>query len=96
MKTNSKIPRAVLQSFQAETSIASFCHPHIVRTIAASSLDRPLSKRMIIMEFAGSRTLQNIQDKEQEVIDEERRMKFASRNHGIGVYSREGYRSFRC
>ena len=78
MKTNSKNPRAVLQSFQAETSIASFCHPHIVRTIAASSLDRPLSERMIIMEFAGSRTLRNILDNEQEVIDEERRMKFAS------------------
>ena len=40
MNTNSKNPRAVLQSFQAETSIASFCHPHIVLTIAASSLDR--------------------------------------------------------
>ena len=78
MNTNSKNPRAVLQSFQAETSIASFCHPHIVRTIAASSLDRPLSDRMIIMEFAGSRTLRNILDNEKEVIDEERRMKFAS------------------
>lgn len=78
MNTNSKNPRAVLQSFQAETSIASFCHPHIVRTIAASSLDRPLSERMIIMEFAGSRTLRNILDNEKEVIDEERRVKFAS------------------
>jgi len=78
MNTNSKNPRAVLQSFQAETSIASFCHPHIVRTIAASSLDRPLSERMIIMEFAGSRTLRNILDNEKEVIDEERRLKFAS------------------
>ena len=78
MKTNSKILRAVLQSFPAETSIASFCHPHIVRTIAVSSLDHSLSERMIIMEFAGSRTLRHILDKEQEVIDEERRMKFAS------------------
>lgn len=78
MNTNSKNPRAVLQSFQAETSIASFCHPHIVRTIAASSLDRPLSERIIIMEFAGSRTLRNILDNEKEAIDENRRMKFAS------------------
>ena len=78
MNTNSKNPRAVLQSFQAETSIASFCHPHIVRTLAASSLDRPLSERMIIMEFAGSRTLRNILDNEKEIIDEERRMRFAS------------------
>jgi len=77
MNTNSKNPRAVLQSFQAETSIASFCHPHIVRTLAASSLDCPLSERMIIMEFAGSRTLQNILDNEKEIIDEERRIKFA-------------------
>ena len=77
MNTNSKNPRAVLQSFQAETSIASFCHPHIARTIAASSLNHPLSERMIIMEFAGSRTLQNILDNEK-VIDEEKRMKFAS------------------
>ena len=78
MNTNSKNPRAVLQSFQAETSIASFCHPHIVRTLAASSLERPISERMIIMEFAGSRTLRNILDNEKEIIDEERRMKFAS------------------
>ena len=28
--TNSKNPRAVLQSFQAETSVTSFRHPHIV------------------------------------------------------------------
>lgn len=78
MNTNSKNPRAVLQSFQAETSITSFCHPHIVRTLAASSLERPISERMIIMEFAGSRTLRNILDNEKEIIDEERRMKFAS------------------
>lgn len=78
MNTNSKNPRAVLQSFQAETSIASFCHPHIVRTLAASSLDRPLSERMIVMEFAGPRTLRNILDNEKEIIDEERRLKFAS------------------
>lgn len=78
MNTNSKNPRAVLQSFQAETSITSFCHSHIVRTLAASSLERPLSERMIIMEFAGSRTLRNILDNEKEIIDEERRMKFAS------------------
>ncbi|XP_015769440.1 PREDICTED: serine/threonine-protein kinase mos-like [Acropora digitifera] len=78
MNTNSKNPRAVLQSFQAETSIASFCHPHIVRTLAASSSDRPLSERMIVMEFAGPRTLRNILDNEKEIIDEERRLKFAS------------------
>ncbi|PFX34193.1 Serine/threonine-protein kinase mos [Stylophora pistillata] len=78
MNTNSKNPRAVLQSFQAETSIASFCHPHIVRTLAASSLDCPLSERVIIMEFAGPRTLRNILDNEKEDINEERRMKFAS------------------
>nr|XP_058967192.1 serine/threonine-protein kinase mos-like [Pocillopora verrucosa]XP_058967193.1 serine/threonine-protein kinase mos-like [Pocillopora verrucosa]XP_058967194.1 serine/threonine-protein kinase mos-like [Pocillopora verrucosa]XP_058967195.1 serine/threonine-protein kinase mos-like [Pocillopora verrucosa] len=78
MNTNSKNPRAVLQSFQAETSIASFCHPHIVRTLAASSLDCPLSERVIVMEFAGPRTLRNILDNEKEDINEERRMKFAS------------------
>ena len=78
MKTNSKNPRAVLQSFQAETSIPSCCHPHIVRTLAASSLDTPLSERVIIMEFAGSRTLRNILNNEKEVIDVERRTKFAS------------------
>lgn len=78
MNTNSKNPRAVLQSFQAETSIASFCHPYIVRTLAASSLERPLSERMIIMEFAGPRTLRNILVNEKEIIDEERRIKFAS------------------
>ena len=78
MNTNSKNPLAVLQSFQAETSIALLCHPHIVRTMAASSLDPPLSERMIIMEFAGSRTLRNILNNEKEVIDEERRRKFAS------------------
>ena len=77
MHTNSKNPRAVLQSFQAETSIASFCHPHIVRTIAASCLDHPLSQRIIVMEFAGPRTLRNILDNEKEDIDETRRLKFA-------------------
>ena len=71
-------PWAMLQSFQAETPIASFCHPRTVRTIAASSLDPPLSERMIKVEFAGSRTLLNILDNEKEVIDEERRRKFAS------------------
>ncbi|XP_068696242.1 serine/threonine-protein kinase mos-like [Montipora foliosa] len=78
MNTNSKNPRAVLQSFQAETSITSFCHPHIVCTLAASSLERPLPERMIIMEFAGPRTLRNILDNEKEIIEEERRIKFAS------------------
>ena len=78
MKTNSKNPRAVLQSFQAETSIASFYHPHIVRALAASSLDLPLSERIIVMEFAGTTTLQSILDNEKERIDEERRIKFAS------------------
>ena len=78
MNTSSKNPRAVLQSFQAETSVASFRHPHIVRTIAASSSDSPLSERIIIMEFAGPRTLQNILNNELEVIGEDRRMKFAS------------------
>jgi len=77
MKALSKNPRAVLQSFQAETSIA-FCHPHIVQTLAASSLDCPLTERMIIMEFAGSRTLQNILDNAKEIIHDERRIKFAS------------------
>ena len=77
MKTNSKNPHAVLQSFQAETSIA-FCHPHIVQTLAASSLDLPPSERIIVMEFAGTRTLQRILDNEEELIDEERRIKFAS------------------
>jgi len=77
-KMNSKNPRAVLQRFQAETSVASFRHPHIVLTIAASSSDPPMSERMIIMEFAGPRTLRNVLDNELEVIDEDRRMKFAS------------------
>ena len=78
MKTNSKNPHAVLQSIQAETSKASFCHPHIVRTLAASSLDLPPSEGIIVMEFAGTRTLHSILDNEKELIDEERRIKFDS------------------
>ena len=44
MKTNSKHPRALLQSFQAETSIASFCHsPHCTNSSRFQS--RPFSFR---------------------------------------------------
>lgn len=76
-RPNSKNPRAVLQSFQAETSIMSFCHPNIVRTLAASRRDSLLTERIIIMEFAGQCTLRNILDNEKEIIDESRRMKYA-------------------
>ena len=51
---------------------------YIVQTLAASSLDCPLTERVIIMEFAGSRTLQNILDNEKEIIHDKRRIKFAS------------------
>ena len=78
MHPNSKNPRAVLQSFQAETAIVSFVHPNIVRSLAASGLQCALAERMIIMEFAGPRTLRNIIDNETESIDEARRLKFAT------------------
>jgi len=76
LHANTKSPRAVLQSFQAETTIMSFSHPNIVRTLAASSAELPLSSRLIVMEFAGSRTLRNIINDEKELIDEKRRLKF--------------------
>ena len=77
LRPNSKNPRAVLQSFQAETSIVSFCHPNIVRTLAASSSECLLAERMIIMEYAGSSTLRNVLDNEREVFDGPRRLKYA-------------------
>lgn len=76
LHANSKSPRAVLQSFQAETTIMSFSHPNIVRTLAASSTELPLSSRLIVMEFAGNKTLRNIINDEKELIDEKRRLKF--------------------
>ncbi|EDO38327.1 predicted protein [Nematostella vectensis] len=77
LHVNSKNPRAVLQSFQAETSIMSFRHPNIVRTLAATSGELPLGRRLIVMEFAGNKTLRTIINCEKEVIDESRRLKFA-------------------
>jgi len=77
MHINTKNPRAVLESFYAETSIGSFNHINIVRTIAASGLECTLNERIVVMEFAGDRTLKNIIDNENDIIDEDRRLNFA-------------------
>lgn len=76
LHANSRSPRAMLQSFQAETTVMSFSHPNIIKTLAASSTELPLSTRMIVMEFAGSKTLRNIINDEKELIDERRRLNF--------------------
>lgn len=76
LHANSRSPRAMLQSFQAETSVMSFIHPNIVQTLAASSTDLPLSSRMIIMEYVGTKTLRNIMNDEKESISERRRLNF--------------------
>jgi proto-oncogene serine/threonine-protein kinase mos len=65
---NSKSRRAMLQSFEAETSIMSFCHPNIIRTLAAYGTELPLGCRIIVMEFAGHKTLRNIIDDEKDII----------------------------
>ncbi|KAK3740398.1 hypothetical protein QZH41_000918 [Actinostola sp. cb2023] len=76
LHVNSKSPRAMLQSFQAETTVMSFSHPNIIRTLAATGTDLPLGSRIIVMEFAGTKTLRNLINDEKEIIDEKRRLRF--------------------
>ncbi|XP_031549023.1 serine/threonine-protein kinase mos-like [Actinia tenebrosa] len=73
---NSKSRRAMLQSFEAETSIMSFCHPNIIRTLGAFGKELQLGCRIIVMEFAGNKTLRNIIVNDKDAINEERRLKF--------------------
>lgn len=72
---NSKSRRAMLQSFEAEASI-SFRHPNIIRTLAVFGKELELGCRIIVMEFAGNKTLRNIIDDDKDTINEERRLKF--------------------
>ncbi len=82
--------KAARESFEAEASIVHLRHPNIVRTHAVFTMD---DSACILMELVSRNTLQNvIRDIDTEVLDENRRFRFAldisrglSYAHGKGI-----------
>ena len=76
VRPNVKNPTAVRQSFLAETTTPVFRHPNIVRTLAVSGAELT-GELLIVMEYAGPRTLKALINDESENICQRRRLAFA-------------------
>ena len=72
-----KNPAAQIESFSAELNILNFDHPYIVKVLMATPLDRYSEGAWIVMEYAGSRTLQYVIGDLAEKMSPERRMKYS-------------------
>ncbi|XP_052689702.1 serine/threonine-protein kinase mos-like [Crassostrea angulata] len=75
MHKQSKNPEAQIESFKAELHILDFEHPNIVKTLAATPFEEFKEGAWIVMEYAGSRTLQSMINNEE--LCQETRIRFA-------------------
>lgn len=77
MHKYTKNPAAQIESFKAELHVMRFNHPNIVRTMAATHIDKFDEGAWIIMEYVGCSNLYKLLHDSEEVISNERRLKFA-------------------
>jgi proto-oncogene serine/threonine-protein kinase mos len=75
MHKQCKNVEAQLESFKAELHVLDFDHQNIVRTLAATSIEEFHEGAWIMMEYAGSRTLQAMINLEE--LSRDKRIKFA-------------------
>lgn len=75
MHKQSKNADAQMESFKAELHVLDFEHPNIVRTLAATPFEEFPEGGWIVMEYAGSRTLQSMLNSEE--LCQETRIQFA-------------------
>ena len=77
MHKYTKNPAAQLESFKAELHVMCFNHPNIVKTLAATHIDKFDEGAWVVMEYAGRRSLQGVINDPDEYIDADRRLKYS-------------------
>lgn len=77
MHKYTKNPAAQLESFRAELHVMSFNHPNIVKTLAATHIDRFDEGAWVVMEYVGKSSLLGLLNDSDEYIDVERRLKYS-------------------
>ncbi|XP_067678570.1 serine/threonine-protein kinase mos-like [Haliotis asinina] len=73
----SKNPQAQVQSFKAELAILNFKHPHIIRTITATTLEDFNDGPWVVMEYVSDKTLQSVINDMDQQLCMVRRLKYA-------------------
>ncbi|XP_052775977.1 serine/threonine-protein kinase mos-like [Mya arenaria] len=72
-----KNPAAQIESFRAELHVMRFNHANIVKTLAATHIDKCNEGAWVVMEYIGSGSLHAVLNDPEEIIHSKRRLKYA-------------------